>query len=374
MKSPAPYQLFFPLGLLNALLAIGVWFTDGAGWFTAPAILIHPKLIAGGFLWSFITGFLMTAVPRMAGAKGAGTLECLGAAGLLLALTVFSWSVDPRPFYGSHALLVAFLVVFGARRIARATKPVPVFFSHVAVAMALALGGDFFHFTGDSRMGIHLFHVGAVLLLVLGIGTRFFSFLSGLPSEFESGVKRWERGLFHALPVFVGACLYAAGRGRASGYLGLFLASLVYLFAVWKVQRPAVRPSALRHGMRFVAGTIPLTFLLAWLRPEMFVTWFHLLFIGCFGLITLSVATRVTLAHGAYPTELETKSRALWWMVALLALGAGARVAYGFALDPWWRTGWLHLAASLWLAAVGVWCSSYLLKIFVPGPQSAPSC
>ena len=55
----APYQIFFPIGVLASLLAVGVWFVQGLNWFSSPVLLIHSKLIMGGFLWSFIVGFLM---------------------------------------------------------------------------------------------------------------------------------------------------------------------------------------------------------------------------------------------------------------------------------------------------------------------------
>lgn len=373
MKNVAPYQLFFPLGLLNAMLAVGVWFVQNLGWFESPAILIHSKLIVGGFLWSFIVGFLMTAVPRMTGTKNAHAIEYVFASLLLLGQTFFSWQVDARFFYANQILLILFLVTYGVRRIMKMTKPMPVFFSHVGLAMALALLGAYYHFIGDSLMGIHLYHVGTVLLLVLGIGTRFFSFLSGLPSIFESASSGRSRMMFHGAGILMAVLLFCAGQGVTIAYLGLSLLSLVYLFGIWHVQRPSDRPSALKIGVRIVAAMIPLSFFFSWLQPSMFVTWLHLLFIGCFGMITFSVAARVTLAHGSYPLEMEMKSRALWWLVSFLALGIIFRTLYGFS-DGLWRVSYLHLAATLWIFAVASWCWAFLPKIFKPGPQAKPSC
>lgn len=373
MKNLAPYQLYFPLGVLNALLAVGVWFVQNLGWFEAPALLIHSKLIVGGFLWSFIVGFLMTAVPRMTGASGANRIEYLFSSVLLVGQTVFSWHLDARFFYANQALLIFFLIFYGGRRILKQTKPVPVFFSHVGIAMILALLGAYYHFTGNSFMGIHLYHVGTTLLLILGIGTRFFSFLSGLPSVFENVTSPWHRIIFHGLGVSMAILLYLAGERVTVAYLGLTILSLVYLFKIWQIQRPSNRPSALKYGVRIVASMIPVSFFLIWIQPSMFVTWLHLLFIGCFGLITFAVATRVTLAHGAYSIDLEMKSPALWCLVVFLVLGIISRVLYGFS-DGLWRTGYLHLAATFWILAVGSWCWSFLKRIFKPGPQAKPSC
>lgn len=373
MKPLAPYQIFFPLGLLNAILAVGVWIVQDFGWFGTPALLIHSKLIVGGFLWSFIVGFLMTAVPRMTGASSANRPEYLLASTLLLALSAFSWHLDQRLFYGTQMLLIAFLMVFSLRRIRTMTKVLPVFFSHVGIAMVLALSGSYSHFIGNSFMGFHLYHVGSILLLILGIGTRFFSFLSGLPSIFENSSSAGLRLMFHGLGVLVGISLLLAGFGYTLSYLGLALLSLIYLFAIWRVQRPSDHPSILKYGVRIVAATIPLSFFCTWLHPLLYVTWFHLLFIGCFGLITLSVATRVTLAHGSYPLEYELKSAALKSFVALLVLAAVFRISYYF-VDSSWKDVNLNLAVALWIAAVGCWSWEFLPKIYKPGPESKPSC
>lgn len=373
MKNLAPYQLFFPLGLLNALIAVGVWFVQNLGWFASPAILIHSKLIVGGFLWSFIVGFLMTAVPRMTGTPGANRFEYIFASALLIGQTVLAFQIDARYFYANQILLILFLIVYGGRRLLKMTKPIPVFFSHIGIAMVLALAGSGYHFVGNSIMGIHLYHVGTTLLLVLGIGTRFFSFLSGLPSAFENVTSFWPRFLFHGAGILTAACLFLAGQRVTAAYLGLTILSLVYLFKIWQIQRPSSRPSALKHGVRIVAAMIPLSFFLAWLQPLMFITWFHLLFIGCFGLITFAVATRVTLAHGSYPVDLEMQSTALWCLVSFIALGIIFRVLYGFT-GGMWRISCLHLAATFWFLAVGSWAWTFLPKIFKAGPMAKPSC
>jgi uncharacterized protein involved in response to NO len=373
MNRLAPYQVFFPLGLLNAILAVGVWFFQNMGWFESPAILIHSKLIAGGFLWSFIVGFLMTAVPRMTGTASANKMEYAIASMLMLGQTLFAWEVDGRFFYSNQIMLILFLLIYGGRRVLKMTKSPPIFFSHVAFAMLMALAGSYFHFAGNSTMGIHLYHVGTTLLLVLGIGTRFFSFLSGLQPALENVNEKWVRFLFHGSGALIAVLLFCAGQGVKHAYLGLAFISLVYLFKFWKIQRRSGRASALKIAVRIVAATIPLSFFLSWLQPELLIAWLHILFIGCFALITFAVATRVTLAHGAYSTELETMSPALWYLVGFLVLGIVSRVFYGYS-GGLWRTSWLHLAGTFWLLAVACWCWSFLPKIFKPGPMAKPSC
>jgi uncharacterized protein involved in response to NO len=369
----APYQVFFPLGILYALVAVGVWILPASGGLAVPAILLHPRLIAGGFLWCFISGFLMTAVPRMTGTESARIWEYVAALALLLSQGLGFWSIDGRNSYIADMLLIAFLVAYAGRRLRRSRRKVPVFFSHVGLGMALGIAGAYAYLRGNSLLGIHLYHVGAVLLLVLGIGTRFFSFLSGLPSAFEDGSPARARGLFHGLGILAALLLWLAGTGLRSAYLGLFFVTLIYLFFVWKVQRRSARPSALKYGVRGVALMIPLSFLGAWFDPANFIAWFHLLFIGCFSLLTFSVATRVTLAHGSYPVDLETKSRGLWVFLTFLALALVARFSYAF-LNGEYRELALRLAVVFWICAVISWCYSFLSKIWKPGPEAKAAC
>jgi hypothetical protein len=217
--------------------------------------------------------------------------------------------------------------------------------------------------------------MGSTLLLVLGIGTRFFSFLSGLPSVFEtSDLARIYRWSFHALGLSVAGLLFLAGRGVTPAYLGLSVVALIYLFFIWKVQRRSSRPSALKIAVRIVAAMIPLSFFLSWLFPAYYLTWFHLVFIGCFAMMTLSVATRVTLAHGAYPLELEIKSQALWYFVSLMSLALVYRILYGLTNEPMIKKSLLHLAATFWILALLAWAHSFLVRILVSGKESKPAC
>lgn len=368
MKYQAPYQIFFILGLLAAFFGVGVWFFQGI---EAPVLWVHSRTMFGGFLWSFITGFLTTAVPRMSGTEAASPLEIVAAFALILGMLAGSWAIEPIWFYGANALLVCFLTLFGARRVRRSKKPIPVFFSHIGIAMALTLAGCYFQATGQSFMGLHIYHVGPVLLLVLGIGTRFFSFLSGLDSKFENTKKG--RITFHLAAFALVLALLFAGAGYRHAYLALCLISLFYLISVWSIFRKAARPSPLKIAVRIVSAMIPLSFLLCWIEPAYLVAWLHLLFIGTFGMITFSVATRVTLAHGSYSTDWEMKSPMLWTMVGCLTASMVARLAYGFASGPA-RDISLHLAACFWIIGLAAWGYSFLIRILRPGELEKPSC
>jgi len=168
--------------------------------------------------------------------------------------------------------------------------------------------------------------------------------------------------------------LIFAGLGFRLAYLVLTFLVGIYLFVVWKIQRASMRNSSLKYAVRVVAAMIPLSFFLCWLWPLLQITWFHLLFIGCFSLLTFSVATRVTLAHGSYPIELEVRSGSLWVFLVLIVLALLFRIAYGLSAGDEIRIGFLHAAVGFWLAAILTWCYSFLIKIIKPGLLPKPMC
>jgi uncharacterized protein involved in response to NO len=373
MKYQAPYQIFFPLGVLCALFGAGVWlFQDIL--FSAPIVLIHSRTLAGGFLWSFIVGFLMTAVPRMSGTESASRWEILLSLGLILIQIFQAWFVDPKWFFMTGALLVLFLAFYGGRRLYKSRMKPPIFFSHIGLAFLVALVGCYSYVFGDSSLGMLFYYVGPILLLILGIGTRFFSFLSGLPSEFENSKNRFKTPLFHLSGILMVLFLFLAGLRFDWAYLGLFVLSLSYLTFIWRIYRRSERPSPLKYGVRIVATSIPLSFFLCWLRPDLQITWLHFLFIGCFSLLTFSVATRVTLAHGAYPIDLELKTPVLWGLILLMGLSLGFRVSFGLYGREGVGNHFLHLAVLFWMGAILAWCYSFFLRILKPGSLDRPSC
>lgn len=367
-----PYRVFFPIGVLSSLIGVGIWlFQDFE--FASSLTAIHSKLMMGGFLWCFIIGFLMTAIPKMSKTKSASLIEIASALVIISMQIIFSWQVEHRFYFGTNALLIVFIIVYAGRRLIQMTTKPPVFFSHIGLGLLAALLGCYFYATNQFSVGLLLYYVAPVLLLVLGIGTRFFSFLSGLPSEFETSTSKPLRLFFHCSAVGVLLLLYLAGIGFHLAYLGMAFLSTSYVFLIWKVQRASDRLSTLKYAVRFVAAMIPLSFLLIWIQPVFLVTWLHLLFVGCFSLLTYSVATRVTLAHGSYSLDLETRSRSLLIFFICICLALFFRLAYGLNFSAS-RQILLNIAISLWLLAVIIWSYSFLPKMLIRGSENKPSC
>lgn len=363
MKNLAAYKIFFTLGLLNAVLGVGVWLFQDLHLFSTPALLIHSKLIAGGFLWSFVVGYLLTSLPQVTGAKKASLFEIAITFVIIVSMMLAAWRIDPRPFYAGVMALITFLLVFSSRRILSATKPRPFFLSHLGLAMALALIGAWYHFRGQSFMGIHLYQVGSILILVLGIGESFFSYISEVSSVFENETNIRPRWIFHFGGLMTTMLLFLAGLGESTAYLGLSLMSVFYLFMIWKVQRSTARSISLKYGARIAAASIPISFLLIYLQPALYVMYFHVLFIGCFAVIAFFVTARVASQEGFSSVNETLSSKVLWWVLGFLILSLISRLPYSFSTGLW-RKSYLHFAGTFWFLAIGACGWSFLLQVF----------
>ena len=83
----------------------------------------------------------------------------------------------------------------------------------------------------------------------------------------------------------------------------------------------------------------------------------HISFIGGFGLMTLMIAARVTLAHGGYPAGLEVRLRAFPWIAGFALLAAFTRAAA--FVDPRIYLHHLGYAAVAWVGAALLWLKAF---------------
>jgi uncharacterized protein involved in response to NO len=88
----------------------------------------------------------------------------------------------------------------------------------------------------------------------------------------------------------------------------------------------------------------------------------HIFYIGGLGLLTLMVATRVTLAHGSKRLLLESTSRVLYPVVAMILAASITRFSAGFL--PQSYISHLAYAGGLWGIALVIWGWVFLREGF----------
>jgi uncharacterized protein involved in response to NO len=115
-----------------------------------------------------------------------------------------------------------------------------------------------------------------------------------------------------------------------------------------------------------------LGFWFAALQPGLAVHWMHLTYIGGFGLMTFTVACRVSLAHGGFDLSFEWNSKAILWL-GILMLGA-AMTRVSAPMVPHGYLSHLEYAAALWIIGVALWAFVFVRRMIRPRDPNRSHC
>ena len=137
--SPDPYRLFFPLGILLGLAGVAIWPLNYFGFITGYWGMSHAFIQADGFLFCFIAGFLLTALPRFTSTEVPSIgiqaiLACVVLSGSI-AMELQQYSIAQMLFAISYALLFA----LAALRFANRKGQLPPTFTLVGLGILAAL-------------------------------------------------------------------------------------------------------------------------------------------------------------------------------------------------------------------------------------------
>jgi uncharacterized protein involved in response to NO len=254
----------------------------------------------------------------------------------------------------------------GARRLPGVFLWVPVaLFSGIAGAILVAAAAilDPHEQPELWQLGRGLLLQGLVSGLVVGVGgTLLPTLLRGEAPPPSPSSARGPRlaqtaaaALFLAsfpLEVFVSARPGLALRAAVAG------AVLVWTARLWR--RPSL-PGLHRRLIWISAWLLPGGYALAAVHPALRSAALHVVFIGCFALMALSVSLHVALSHGGRPERLAGWPWRTWAMGLLLLAAVVFRVLAG--VDPDHLARWLAPAAASFLLATIAWASSALPAI-----------
>ena len=370
-----PYRLFFPLGILLGIAGVAVWPAYHFGWTEGYSGRAHAFVQAEGFLYAFVAGFLLTAIPRFTGTAAPGRPAQLFLAGLLVAAaTAFelqAFATGHLAFAAAHVMLIA----LAARRFLRRKQQPPDTFALVgtgiaagalaaAVNAAVALGAI------DPRwdlLGRRLLTEGMVLLLVLGVGGFLGPRLLGFAQMplVQIGGKGAPRrtGLYLAAGAAVVLTLVVEYGGGVPllAWLRAAIATAVLLSTLTPWRAPATR-TTLAWCVWTSIWLVIAGLWLAAIAPAHRIDFLHVLFMGGFTLLILAVGTRVTLSHGGHGLEAERRSWPLRIGIATGVLALVARVGAGFAQETFFEH--LAWASAFWIAGVAFW-GAYLVRLIL---------
>ncbi|HAM39823.1 MAG TPA: hypothetical protein DCP69_00415 [Candidatus Omnitrophica bacterium] len=340
-----PYRLFFPLGVLFGLLGVGHWVGYAMG--GTASNTFHARVQLGAYLFSFVAGFLMTAMPRFSSSHPATSGEVLTVLGLLigqvLSLSLGWWARALICWIG----LLATLLVFAARRFAnrQVTVSPPTEFLWVPVGVTCGILGSLltlWGLRGDAPVWViaaapPLAHQGFLLAVVVGIAGFMAPRLLGreMPLVMPHGltaeqIRRMRRRR-------IGLHLFSAGAFLLSFALeGLGWMRMAYLLraavvtAMWEWSVPLHQPPRVRAlYARLLWISLWMVVAGLWgagLWPRYRIAMLHLTFVGGFSLMAFAVGTMVALSHAGEGQRLQRPMWALWVVAAALGVATAARV------------------------------------------------
>jgi len=370
------YRYFFPAGWLLGLWGVVLWILFPWNLVSYPG-LYHPEVMMGGFFLCFVCGFLMTAAPRFTESFGPTDGEQKTAfifiAGLFLSLLPQSKAF----FYGMVVTLFVFLIAFMMRRFLNRKSDPPDSFLFVGFGIGSGLLGSLLLFSAEfvdvpRELFIlaRLFFLQAyVLCLVLGVGSRLIPALLGwapLPTEAIKTKPRLKLFTILAL-LFLLSFVLEAVSNRVLAYALRAVVVTYIAMCFWKIhkwpRRKAFQSFWLWASAWFLlSGQWALV-----IFPDHKVHILHVILVSGLGLMTLMIATRVSLSHGKHDMEIEKKSKVLFIGAGLLALAGLTRLSAGFA--PHIYQSHLLYAAYTWTAALLVWGYLVIPKMIkIKGP------
>ena len=378
-----PYRIFFPLGIILGAIGVSIWPLYYYGVTEGYSGRAHAFVQTDGFIYAFIVGFLLTAIPRFTGTQPPSRrVQYVLAATIAVCALAFEFQL----FIAGQTMFVIahfMLITLAFRRYRGRQQDPPETFSLVGLGLlsgtlaALINAGIAWNIVGPfwDPLGKRLLTEGMVLLLVLGIGgflgPRLLGFAQ-LPqfTNTQRGIEQpgSSKAPFYTIAglVILFSLIAEYGFGlSAMAFVRAAAASIVILATVQPWRLPDVR-TTLSWCVWFAHWFVILAVWIVAIVPRYRIDLLHILFIAGFTLLILAVGTRVTLSHGGYALAKERRSWPLRIGISTGLIAMLARVGAPFS----GLTYFAHLAwaAILWIGGMLFW-GSYLVHLIRRRPN-----
>ena len=141
-KPTDAYRIFFPLGIILGVFGVSIWPLYYFGVTEGYSGRSHAFVQTDGFLYAFIAGFLLTAIPRFTGTEAPSrTIQYVLAATVIVSAVAFEFQffkIGDAAFVVAHATLITLAV----RRFLRRQQDPPETFALVGLGL---VGGALGH-------------------------------------------------------------------------------------------------------------------------------------------------------------------------------------------------------------------------------------
>lgn len=376
-----PYKLFFLMGSTFSLLGAALWIMFYFGLIAIYPIKIHSQFMLIGFLFSFVSGFLMTAVPKMTGTEAATMKEKIIFSGLLLAaLTLSSFGLHQATWAIASFLFLFLFSFFFKRKLKMKQASLPSGFIFIPIGIVSGLVGSTLMFMFDMTdsifisLGRILLFEGFILNLIVGLGSRLIPILSkkiGAESPLE--VRGLSNREFMLEAFALNLSFYIEVFLNDSAGVALRFAAMVYvLFNNFKFHKKAIVASRLGRSISIASVFFPLGYLLILIFPQYRAHFIHILYIAGFALLTFLVSIRVSLAHGGASLELEKSSISIDLLTLAFLLSMLVR-SFGYIAFAEQSILLLAIASLFFILGAVAW-AVFLLKSLASGSDENRQC
>lgn len=325
-----PYRIFFPLGMFAGFLALALWFFFLFRWTAFYPRLSHGNLFFFGFFWSFVAGFLMTAIPKMTSTKPPNHFEVFGGVFLVFCQIAISLRSAETLAVGLFLLQQILLIQFLVRRFFLFRKfPFPGMIFLPLGFLSSLLGIGWFFLTEQRDLFILFAGEAFLANLILGLGSRLIPVISRLPGALtpaESGGKE------SPLWPYVCAVLINVGYLLEFSILPVIpevvriLGFSVAIVVLLKLFSMPTRWTTVGVGFKISLLLFLMGQILAVVFPDYYLSMIHLTYLGGFFLVTVLVSVRVMLAHGSQPLSYEVSSIRVASIVGLVVVASILRL------------------------------------------------
>ena len=379
-----PFRAFFPLAVLSGIAGVALWPLFYGGHLPYYPGLAHARIMVEGFMGGFLIGFLGTALPRMLSAIPLTGREFLCLIALYVGATTSH--LGNRTVLGD-GLFATFLLVFAISMTVRYWKRRDI----LPPGLLLAVIGIFCGIAGSclwllpasahlpgfvARLAGPLLYHGFLLLPVLGVGAFLFPRFFNLPSLHNFPGSRnpppgWAPRARRA--ALAGTAIAATIGMEAAGWVGaayLIRALVTLVYFLGEVSLAKLRGFKGSLALCLLSGLTMLIVgqILLGLFPDYTKAFEHTIFVTGYGLIALSVASRVVLGHSGRTELLQSRSFALLFILFCLFTAMVLRVSGDLLLRI--QVSHYLYGAEFWIAGVFVWGLIILPKVFVVEPDN----
>lgn len=371
-----PYRLFFPFGILAAMIGVGHWPVYAFGASPHYSALFHSSMQTHVYMTCFILGFLMTAMPKFASAPHATSGEILTFLSIFIGVTAAlfagQWLLAELGFI---TILISFFLFVKKRIKMRAQNPnanPPLEFIWIPIAMFHGLSGAVLMILSQLHLIPSTWFLTAKLLseqgfifcIVIGIGGFMAPRLMGTfrvyskPGDPESPQKRAKIRagiiLFHMISgILFFLSFFPGEKWLTASYL--LRASIITVQYLWTCSYLRF-PRNSDFYARLIWVSLWMVVVGSWsaaLLGQYRTAMLHVVFIGGFSLMIFSVATMVVLSHGGESEKIRRPLPVLWIAGISVILSLGFRLAAAFYPENYFLL--LGIAGTLWTFGAAAW-------------------